>query len=67
MDKKMSPAALEILDGLHEALCDAKGMPVDGLKNTVVYRVNPKSVRESLHMSQQEFSSAFGIPFCLNR
>lgn len=67
MDKKISPEVLEILDGLQEALCDAKGMPVEGLKKTVIYRVNPKSVRESLHMSQQEFSSAFGIPLATLR
>lgn len=48
MDKKMSPEALEILDGLQEALCDAKGMPVEGLKKTVVYPVDSKIVRESL-------------------
>ena len=53
MDKKMSPEALEILDGLQEALCDAKGMPVEGLKKTVMYRVTPKRVRDSLHISQQ--------------
>ena len=48
MEKKMSPEALEILDGLQEALCDAKGMPVEGLKKTVVYPVDSKIVRESL-------------------
>lgn len=48
MDKKMSPEALEILDGLQEALCDAKGMPVEGLKKTVVYQADSNIVRESL-------------------
>ena len=46
MDKKLSPEALEILDGLQEALCDAKGMPVEGLKKTVVYQADSNIVRE---------------------
>ena len=32
MAKKMSVAASEILEGLNEALMDAKGIPVDGVK-----------------------------------
>ena len=48
MDKKLSPEALEILYGLQEALCDAKGMPVEGLKKTVVYQADSNIVRESL-------------------
>lgn len=48
MDKKLSPEALEILDGLQEALCDAKGMPVEGLKKTIVYQADSNIVRESL-------------------
>lgn len=54
MDKKMSPEALEILDALQEALCDAKGMPVEGLKKTVVYQVDSKIVRESLTHTEPE-------------
>ncbi|RGS73353.1 DNA-binding transcriptional regulator [Mitsuokella sp. AF21-1AC] len=67
MNKNMSMEASEILEGLQEALNDAKGMPVKGVKKTIVYRVNPKNVRESLHMSQQEFSAAFGIPLATLR
>ncbi len=62
MSEPMSFAASEILEGLNEALMDAKGINVDGIKKTVVYKVQPKVVRESLNMSQQEFSKAFGIP-----
>lgn len=67
MSETMSFAASEIMEGLNEALQDAKGMPVKGTKKTVVYRVEPKEVREHLKMSQQEFSSAFGIPLATLR
>ena len=62
MSEQISPAAAAILEGLNEALADAKGEPVAGLKKTMVYRVEPKEIREQLHMSQSEFSHAFGIP-----
>lgn len=62
MDEKMSFAATEILEGLNEALQDARGVPVKGMKREEVYRIRPKDVREHLKMSQKEFSSAFGIP-----
>ena len=64
---EMSFAASEILEGLHEALQDAKGIHVEGVKKTVVYQVKPKEVREHLNMSQQEFSKAFGIPLATLR
>ncbi|MBQ1867894.1 helix-turn-helix domain-containing protein [Selenomonas sp.] len=64
---KMSFAASEILEGLNEALQDAKGIPVEGVKKTVVYQVKPKEVREHLNMTQQEFSKAFGIPLATLR
>ena len=63
----MSIAASEILEGLNEALMDAKGISVEGIKKTVVYKVQPKEVREHLNMSQQEFSKAFGIPLATLR
>ena len=62
MSEQISPAAAAILEGLNEALADAKGEPVAGLKKTMVYRVEPKEIREQLHMSQSEFSHAIGIP-----
>lgn len=62
MSEQISPAAAAILEGLNEALADAKGEPVAGWKKTMVYRVEPKEIREQLHMSQSEFSHAFGIP-----
>lgn len=62
MSERISPAATAILEGLNEALADAKGQPVAGLKKTTIYPVEPKEIREQLHMSQSEFSRAFGIP-----
>ncbi len=62
MAKKMSVAASEILEGLNEALMDAKGIPVDGVKKSVVY-----TIREGLKMSQQEFAHSFGIPLATLR
>ena len=62
MGQMMSGAASEILAGLQEALLDAQGASVHGLKTTVVYRIQPQEVRKCLAMSQQEFSRAFGIP-----
>jgi len=62
MIEKMSFAASEILEGLNEALLDAKGKPITGTKYETVYRIKPKEVREHLKMSQKEFSLAFGIP-----
>ena len=62
MSERISPAAAAILEWLQEALADAMGETVPGLRKTVVYRVEPKKIREQLHMSQSEFSHAFGIP-----
>ena len=47
MGQMMSGAASEILAGLQEALLDAQGASVHGLKKTVVYRIQPQeSFRE---------------------
>lgn len=61
MKEEFSPIAQGIIDGLAEVLEDVR-KPESALKKTVVYRVNPKDVRERLHMSQSKFSEAFGIP-----
>lgn len=67
MAEKMSFAASQILGGLNEALLDAQGIPVEGLKKSIVYKVRPREIREELHMSQQEFSASFGIPLATLR
>lgn len=61
MKEEFSPVAQGIIDGLEEVLEDVRA-PQSKLKKTVVYRVDPKKVREGLHMSQNKFSQAFGIP-----
>lgn len=62
MSEKLSPVATGILEGLQEALLDMQGVPVPGMRKTVVYPVKPKEIREQLKMSQQEFATAYGIP-----
>ena len=37
MSDRISPAAATILEGLNEALADAKGEAVPGMKKTTVY------------------------------
>ena len=67
MSEKLSPIAAGIIDGLNEAILDAKGVHVEGLRKTVIYPVKPKEIREKLNMSQQEFSKAYGIPLATLR
>jgi len=62
MREDISPAAAAILDGLNDVLRDVHGLPVPGMRKTLVYPVKPKDIRENLNMSQQEFSRAYGIP-----
>ncbi len=67
MEDNISTSAAAILEGLNEALMDAKGHHVEGIRKSSVYTVQPREVREKLNMSQQEFSSAFGIPLATLR
>ena len=62
MAENMSPLATGILQGINEAIQDIEGVPVEGIKKSVVYRVKLREIREQLHMSQQEFSKCYGIP-----
>ena len=62
MSEKFSPVAAGIIEGLQEALKDAQGISVEGMRKTYFYPVKPKEIREELNMSQQEFSKAYGIP-----
>lgn len=62
MKERLSPVAAGILDGLNEVLSDLNGTANSNLKKSVVYRVNPKAIREQLNMSQSQFASSFGIP-----
>lgn len=57
-----SPLANGIIQGLTEAIQDANNENVAGMKKSMVYRIEPKKIREQLNMSQSKFSSTFGIP-----
>lgn len=61
-NEKISPIASGILQGLQEAIADANGEKVDGIKKSVVYRIQPQKIRQQLQMSQSQFAEAFGIP-----
>ena len=67
MKNEISPAVSAILDGLNEAVLDAQGSSVTGLRKTVIQTVKPKEIREELNMSQQEFPKAYGIPLATLR
>ena len=60
-DNDISPIANGIIQGLKEAIKDMEGEEISGIKS-IVYRVQPRLIREQLKMSQREFSTAFGIP-----
>lgn len=61
-NENLSPLANGILQGLQEAIADSNGEPVTGTKKSVVYRIQPQTIRHQLNMSQSQFSKAFGIP-----
>ena len=61
-NEKVSPIASDIMQGLNEAIADANGEPVCGIKKSVVYHLAPQHVRQQLNMSQSQFARAFGIP-----
>lgn len=45
MSKRLSFAASEILEGLREALQDAKGNPIEGMRQEIVCKEKPKDAR----------------------
>ena len=61
-NKKISPLASGIMQGLQEAIADANGEPVAGTKKSVVFRTQPQQIRQQLNMSHSQFARAFGIP-----
>ena len=61
-NKEISPIASSIMQGLQEAIADVSGTPIDGTKKSIVYRIQPQTIRQQLKMSQSQFSRAFGIP-----
>ena len=61
-NNSISPVAAGSIQGFEEAIQDVEGKKVEGLKKSIVYRVQPRLIRERLKMSQKEFSATFGIP-----
>lgn len=62
MSEKISPIVADLIEGLNEAILDAQGLHVEGIRKTTICPVKPQTIRENLNMSQQEFSRAYGIP-----
>jgi putative transcriptional regulator len=60
--KKMSPLARDILEGLKSALAHAKGELTPGTVEHVVLVPDVKAIRETLGLSQSEFSETYNIP-----
>ena len=61
-NEKISSIASGIMQGLQEAIADVSGNTIDGIKKSIVYRVQPQMIRQQLQMSQSQFANAFGIP-----
>ena len=55
MEKNISPLAAGILQGLEEAILDAKGYEVEGMKKTTIYR-EKKVIADVLNYSEEKFS-----------
>ncbi|MBP2657933.1 MAG: transcriptional regulator, family [Firmicutes bacterium] len=60
-NKKLSPIAEGILDGLKEAIAYSKGEK-NNVRTTIVLVPNCKEIREKLNLSQNEFSKLYDIP-----
>ena len=50
----------DLIESMGQALAHAKGEPVD-VRLSVVHVPDVRAIREGLHMSQSEFSEAYGI------
>ena len=57
----MSKLGDEIVEGLKQAIAHASGEDV-GVRVTVIPVPDVRAIRENLHLSQSEFSDAYGIP-----
>jgi len=56
LEEKISPLAAGILQGLDEAIKDAKGFEVEGMKKTTVYR-KQKVIGELVKYSEEKISA----------
>ena len=56
MEKNISPLAAGILQGLEEAIADAKGYEVEGMKKTTIYREKKVIIADVINYSEEKFS-----------
>ena len=57
MEEKISPLATGILQGLEEAINDAKGFEVEGMKKTTVYRKQKIVINDVVKYSEEQISA----------
>jgi len=57
----MNKAGKSILQGLTEAVAHASGRPIGRTRTYKLHRLDVKSIRRKVGMSQNQFSSSFGI------
>ena len=56
LEKNISPLAAGILQGLDEAILDAKGYEVEGMKKTTIYREKKVIIADVVNYSEEKFS-----------
>ena len=57
MEEKISPLATGILQGLNEAIEDAKGFEVEGMKKTTIYREKKIIIADVVKYSEEKISA----------
>ena len=56
LEEKISPLAAGILQGLEEAIADAKGYEVEGMKKTTIYREKKVIISDVINYREEKFS-----------
>jgi putative transcriptional regulator len=57
----MSKFATDLMESLGDAVAHAKG-EASGVRVNVVHVPDVRAIRENLHMTQNQFAAAYGIP-----
>jgi len=57
LEEKISPLATGILQGLNEAIEDAKGFEVEGMKKTTIYREKKIIIADVVKYSEEKISA----------
>ena len=57
MEEKISPLAAGILQGLNEAINDAQGFEVEGMKKTTIYRKQKIVMSDVVKYSEEKISA----------